>query len=92
MKIQYMMSTGVGVLLVSKVEVSGDNIELNFWKRRKREDDSNRCFRFRFSNAGKTQTRFQFLFVETAGMVKRERHVVNGNQRSWFSQNHFEMR
>ena len=36
MKIQDMLSAGVGVLLVSKVEVSEDNIELNYWK--KRED------------------------------------------------------
>ena len=34
MKIQDMLSTGVGVLLVSKVEVSGDNIELNCWKKK----------------------------------------------------------
>ena len=33
MKIQDMLSTGVGVLLVSKVEVLVDNIELNCWKR-----------------------------------------------------------
>ena len=36
MKIQDMQSTGVGVLLVSKVEVSGGNIGLNFTKKRKR--------------------------------------------------------
>ena len=35
MKIQGMLSTGVGVLLVSKVEVLVGNIELNYWKRRK---------------------------------------------------------
>ena len=35
MKIQDMLSTGVDVLLVSKVEVSGDNIELNYWKKKK---------------------------------------------------------
>ena len=35
MKIQDMLSTGVGVLLVSKVEVLVDNIELNYWKKRK---------------------------------------------------------
>ena len=35
MKIQEMLSTGVGVLLVSKVEVLADNIELNCWKKRK---------------------------------------------------------
>ena len=34
MKIQDMLSTGVGVLLVSKVEV---NIELNHWKKEERE-------------------------------------------------------
>ena len=31
-----MLSIGVGVLLVSKVEVSGDNIELNCWEERER--------------------------------------------------------
>ena len=35
MKIQDMLSTGVGVLLVSKVEVLVDNIELNYWEDRK---------------------------------------------------------
>ena len=35
MKIQDMLSTGVGVLLVSKAEVLVDNIELNCWKKRK---------------------------------------------------------
>ena len=35
MKIQDMLSTGVGVLLVSKVEVLVDNIELNCWKKKK---------------------------------------------------------
>ena len=37
MKIQGMLSTGVGVLLVSKVEVLVDNIELNYWKKKERE-------------------------------------------------------
>ena len=37
MKIQDMLSTGVGVLLVLKVEVLVDNIELNVWKKRERE-------------------------------------------------------
>ena len=49
-KIHDMLSAGVGVPLVSKVEALVDNIELNCWKKRK----------------------------EKAGMVKRERHVVNG--------------
>ena len=35
MKIQDMLSTGVGVLLVSTAEVLVDNIELNCWKKRK---------------------------------------------------------
>ena len=39
MKIQDMLSTGVGVLLVSMAEVLVDNIELNCWKRK---DDSDR--------------------------------------------------
>ena len=38
MKIQDMLSTGVGVLLVSKVEVSGDDIELNYWKKKKEKE------------------------------------------------------
>ena len=33
-KIQDMLSTGVGVLLVSEVEVLVDNIDLNCWKKR----------------------------------------------------------
>ena len=54
MKIQDMLSTGVGVLLVSKVEVLVDNIELNCWKKRrgKRKDDSDRSFRLRFLGTG----------------------------------------
>ena len=35
MKSQDMLSTGVGVLLVSKVEVVVDTVELNCWKKRK---------------------------------------------------------
>ena len=35
MKIQDMLSSGVGVLLVSKAEVLVDNIELNYWKKRR---------------------------------------------------------
>ena len=35
MKIQDMQSTGVGVLVVSMVEVLADNIEFNYWKKRK---------------------------------------------------------
>ena len=52
MKIQDMLSTGVGVLLVLQVEVLVDNIEVNCWKKR-REDDSDRSFRLRFSDTGK---------------------------------------
>ena len=37
MKIQDMLSTGVGVRLVSKAEVLVDNIELNYWMKRKEE-------------------------------------------------------
>ena len=54
MKIQDMLSTGVGVLLVLKVEVLVVNIELNCWKqRRERTNDSDRSFRLRFSDTGK---------------------------------------
>ena len=35
MKIQDMLSAGVGVLLASKAEVLVDNIELNYWMKRK---------------------------------------------------------
>ena len=35
MKIQDMLFKGVGVLLVSKLEVLVDNIEFNSWKKRK---------------------------------------------------------
>ena len=38
MKIQDMLSTGVTVLLVSKVEVLVDNIALNCWKKRKEKE------------------------------------------------------
>ena len=34
MKIQDILSTGVGVLLVLKVDVLVDNIEMNCWKKR----------------------------------------------------------
>ena len=51
MKIQDMLSTGVGVLQVLKAEVLVDNIELNCW--RKRKNDSDGCFRLRFSDTGK---------------------------------------
>ena len=53
MKIQDMLSTGVGVLLASKVEVLVDNIDLNCWEKRKRKDVSDRSFRLRFSDTGK---------------------------------------
>ena len=59
MKIQDMLSTGVGVLLVSKVEVSGDNIELNYWKKKKEKGRLQSVLRLRFFDR-KTQTRFQF--------------------------------
>ena len=35
MKIQDILFTGIGVRLVSKVEVLVDNIELNCWRKRK---------------------------------------------------------
>ena len=101
-KIQDMLSTGVGVLLVSKVEVVVDNIELNCYKKRKEKEQLRLLFSTTVSWHRKTQTRFQFWFAETAGMVKWERHVVNGkvpqktpfhfcpfHQRSLFSLNHF---
>ena len=53
MKIQGMLSAGVGVLLVLKVAVLVDNIDLNCWKKRKRKNDSDRSFRQRFSETGK---------------------------------------
>ena len=53
MKIQDMLSTGVGVLLVSKVEVL-------VGRRGKRKDDSDRSFRLRFSER-KTADTFPIL-------------------------------
>ena len=38
MKIQDMLSAGVGVLLVLKVEVLVNNIELNCWKKRSEKE------------------------------------------------------
>ena len=51
MKIQDMLSTGVGVLLVLNVEVLVNHIELNCWK--KRREDSDHSFRLRFLHTGK---------------------------------------
>ena len=53
MKMQDVLSTGVGVLLVLKVEVLVDNIELIFWKKSGEKDNSDRSFRLRFSHTGK---------------------------------------
>ena len=53
MKFQDMLFTRVGVLLVSKVEVLVDNIELNYWKKRKEEGRLDRSFRLQFSDTGK---------------------------------------
>ena len=54
MKIQDMLSTGVGVLLVSKVEVLVDNLEIVLLEEEEREnDDSDRSFRLPFSDTGK---------------------------------------
>ena len=46
MKIQDMLFSGVGVLLVSKVEVLVDNIEFNCWRKSKNNSDCS--FRLRF--------------------------------------------
>ena len=43
----------------------------------RRRDDSNRSFPLVFWHM-KTQARFKFCFFEIAGIVKLERHVVNG--------------
>ena len=53
MKIRDMPSTGVGVLLVSKVGVSEDNIELFYWKKKNEKGRSDRGFLLRFSDKGK---------------------------------------
>ena len=53
MKILDMLFAEVGVLLVLKVEVLVDNIELNCWQKRKEKNDSDRIFRLRFSDTGK---------------------------------------
>ena len=52
MKIQDLLFTGVGVLLVLKVEVLVDNIE-TIGRRGMRKKDSDRCFRLRFLDTGK---------------------------------------
>ena len=44
----------------------------------KRKDDSDRSFRLRFSDTGKRRHVSNSDLSETAGTVKRERHVVNG--------------
>ena len=70
-KIQDMLSTGVGVVLVSKVEVSVDNRTIG---RRKRKDDSDRSFRLRFSDTQQKRRQVSNSdFVETACRVRRER-------------------
>ena len=76
MKIQDMQFTGIGVRLVSKVEVLVNNIELNCWRKRKEKDHSACSFRLRLLDTGKC--RHVSSSVETAGMVKRKRRVVNG--------------
>ena len=50
MKIQDMPPTGVGVLLLLKVEVLVDNVELNCQREVERKNDSDRSFRLRFSD------------------------------------------
>ena len=105
MKMQDMLSTGVGVLLVSKVEVLAGNIELNYWEEQERE----RTTPVVAFDCG-------FLTQENAHtfpiLICRDSRWSNGSymlrtewshrilyfiscwfhQRSCFSQNHFEMR
>ena len=60
MKIQDMLSTGVGVLLVLKVEVLVDNIEMNCWKKRKEKERLRSQPSTIWFSVSKTQTRFRF--------------------------------
>ena len=106
MKIQDMLCAEIDVLLASKVGELVDTIELTCWRKRNEKERLPSLPLIAVPRHKKKQTRFQFRFVETAGMVKRERHIVNEKkshnvhhfiscrfyQRSWFSKNHFEMR
>ena len=96
----WMLSTEVGVLLVSKVVESGDNIELNCSMKR---NENERLLPLSAVSWHKNmQTRFQSRFVETwsngSDMLWAERshsmfHFMSCrfHQRSWFSQNLFDM-
>ena len=71
-KIPDMQFTEVCVLLASKIVELVDNIELNCWMKKEKER-ATPIVAFE-----KMQIRFQFKNVETVGMVKLERHVLNG--------------
>ena len=87
MKIQDMLFTGVGVLLVSKTEVLVDNIKME------EERDTTTptvAFDYGFLTQEKADT-FPILICRNSHSVL---HFISCgfHQRSWFSQNHFEMR
>ena len=52
MKIQDMLFTGVGVLLVSKAGVLVDNIDLNWWRKKEKEE-------LRLYHAGQNDYRYR---------------------------------
>ena len=60
MEIQDMLFTGAGVLLVSKVEVLVDNIELCCRRKRKEQEKRRLKLSITVSWIKKTLTRFQF--------------------------------
>ena len=105
MKIQDMLCTGMGVLLVTKVVELVDSVELNCWRRGKRKNDSDRSFRLRFSAQENADTFSnsdlprQQAWSHASNMLWTEKsynilHFISCgfHQRSWFPQNHFEMR
>ena len=60
MRIQDMLFTGNGVRLVLKVEELVDNIELNFWRKRKEKERLRLLPLITVARHKKPQTRFQF--------------------------------
>ena len=66
MKIQDMLFTRVGVLLVSKVEVLVDNSELNCWRKRNEEEERGRTT---------LVVAFDYGFLDT----RKRRHVSNSD-------------
>ena len=88
MKIQDVLFTGIGVRLVSKVEVLVDNTELNCWRKRLLDTGKRR----HVSNSDLKDSR-----CGSDVLTERSHNILHFiscwfHQRSWHSQNHFEMR